>query len=90
MSAICVACAGGVTLGLALLFPGDRTRADSLRLAGRDAAKLAIVAGVMLLVAALLEGFARQLVQDMQMRYILGWSIGALWLLWALLAGRRP
>ena len=43
---------------------------------------------VMLVVAALLEGFARQMVQDMTTRYVLGWGIGLLWLTWILLAGR--
>jgi hypothetical protein len=42
----------------------------------------------MLVVAALLEGFLRQLVQDRAARYAIGWGIGAFWLAWALLAGR--
>ena len=88
LSAICIACGGGVQLGAALLFPGRRSRSAALRLAGRDAVKLALVAAVMLVVAALLEGFARQMVQDMTTRYVLGWGIGLLWLTWILLAGR--
>lgn len=89
ISAICIACAGGVQLGSAVLFPGDRRRAEALRLAGRDAAKLGIIAALMLVCAAFLEGFARQLVQGMEARFILGWGVGALWLLWFLGAGRR-
>jgi len=89
LSAICIACAGGVQLGSAVLFPGRRTRAEALRHAGRDAAKLALIAALMLVVAALLEGFARQLVQDLSSRAILGWSIGALWLIWVLFTGRK-
>lgn len=89
LSAICIACAGGLQLGAAVLFPGAHSRAEALRLAGRDAAKLALVAALMLVVAALLEGFARQLVQDLATRALLGWSVGALWLAWVLLAGRR-
>jgi len=90
LAAICIACAGGVQLGAAILFPGDRTRADALRHAGRDAAKLAIVAGLMLLVAAFLEGFVRQLVQERDARLAIGWGIGLAWLAWFALAGRRP
>ncbi|MBB4303988.1 putative membrane protein SpoIIM required for sporulation [Rhodobium orientis] len=90
LSAICVACAGGLLLGAAILFPGERTRRDALRHAGRDAAKLAIVAASMLLVAAFLEGFARQLVQEPATRFALGWGVGLLWLAWAVLAGRSP
>ncbi|MEM9144904.1 MAG: stage II sporulation protein M [Pseudomonadota bacterium] len=89
LSAICIACAGGVQLGAAVLFPGDLRRAEALRLAGRDAVKLAIIAAIMLVAAALLEGFARQLVQSLEARLALGWGVGALWLLWVLVAGRR-
>jgi uncharacterized membrane protein SpoIIM required for sporulation len=72
------------------LFPGARSRSSALRHAGRDAVKLALVAAVMLVAAALLEGFARQMVQDMTTRYAVGWGIGLLWLTWIMLAGRRP
>ncbi|MEO0371543.1 MAG: stage II sporulation protein M, partial [Pseudomonadota bacterium] len=65
-----------------------RTRARALREAGRDATKLALVAALMLVAAALLEGFGRQLVQDMGTRLFIGWGIGALWLAWFALGGR--
>ncbi len=42
----------------------------------------------MLVAAALLEGFGRQLVQSLEWRLIIGWGVGALWLLWFLGAGR--
>ena len=88
LSAICIASGGGLMLGTAVLFPGRFTRKESLRRAGRDAAKLAIVAAIMLVAAAVLEGFFRQLVQDTTYRYLIGWSIGALWLAWFTLGGR--
>jgi len=90
LSAICIACGGGLQLGFAVLFPGQNTRKEALRLAGRDALKLAIVAGLMLFAAAFLEGFGRQLVQDTTTRYMIGWGVGALWLMWFTLAGRVP
>ncbi len=89
IGAIIIATAGGFHLGMAVLFPGQHTRAEALRRAGRDAAKLAILAAFMLVIAALLEGFARQLVTDLQSRLVIGWSIGALWLAYFMLAGRR-
>ncbi len=89
LSAICIAAGGGIQLGAAVLFPGDLRRADALAQAGRDAVKLALVAALMLLVAAGLEGFGRQLIQDRTARIVIGWGIGALWLGWALRAGRR-
>jgi uncharacterized membrane protein SpoIIM required for sporulation len=88
LSAICIAAGGGLQLGAAVLFPGEHSRAEALRLAGRDAVKLALVAALMLIVAALLEGFARQLVQDRSTRLLLGWGIGGLWLAWFALGGR--
>lgn len=89
LSAICIACGGGIQLGAAVLFPGQYTRAESLRIAGRDAAKLAIVAALMLIAAAFLEGFGRQLIQDVDQRLLIGWSIGALWLAWFTLVGKQ-
>ena len=89
MSAICFACAGGARIGLSVLLPGDLTRRDSLRLHGRDAVKLVILAGFMLIVAAFIEGFLRQWVQTPGLRLMIGWGLGALWLAWLTLAGRE-
>ncbi|MBO6729654.1 MAG: stage II sporulation protein M [Maricaulis sp.] len=89
LSAIIIAAGGGFRMGFATLFPGEYSRKDALRIASRDAAKLAIIAAIMLLAAGLLEGFARQLIQNTEMRLLVGWSIGGLWLSWFLLAGRK-
>lgn len=89
LSAIIVAAAAGFRLGSAVLFPGRRTRRDALRYQGRDAVKLALVAAIMLIAAAVLEGFGRQLVQDNTTRLVVGWGIGGLWLAWFTLAGRK-
>lgn len=88
LSAIVIATAGGFRLGLAVLFPGPLRRRDALRREGRDAVLLAILAAFMLLVAGLLEGFARQLIQDAETRMAVGWGIGAFWAGWILLSGR--
>lgn len=89
LSAVAVAAGGGLKLGAALLFPGQRTRRVALKDAAHDAVKLALIAGLMLVVAAVLEGFGRQLVQDTATRYAVGWGVGALWLGWFVLGGRR-
>lgn len=88
ISAIAVAAGGGFRLGLAVLFPGGSTRTERLRAEGRDAVKVVAMAALMLLAAGLLEGFARQMVQDLEMRFIIGWGVGALWLAYFALAGR--
>lgn len=90
LGAIIVACAGGFHLGLAVLFPGQMTRRDALRAAGRDAVKLALLAAFMLVIAAILEGFFRQIVQDAETRIAIGWGMGAFWILYWTLAGRGP
>jgi uncharacterized membrane protein SpoIIM required for sporulation len=90
LSAIAIACAGGLHLGQAVLFPGEVRRRDALRRNSRDAVKLALLAALMLVVAAVLEGFGRQLVQDPQARFALGGAVGLVWLLWLGLAGREP
>ena len=88
LSAIVIATAGGFRLGLAVLFPGPLRRRDALKKEGRDACLLAIVAAIMLIAAGLLEGYARQLVQDINWRIAIGWGIGAAWLCWFLFSGR--
>lgn len=87
LSAIAVACAGGVQLGLAMIAPGRLRRADALRARGPDALCLLALAALMLIAAAILEGFFRQLVNSAELRLIIGWGIGVLWLVW--LSGKR-
>ena len=89
LSAIIIATAGGFRLGLAVLFPGQLTRRAALRQEGKDAAKLAIMAALMLVAAAILEGFGRQLIVDRDTRIVIGWGIGLLWLIYFLRAGRE-
>ena len=89
LSAIAIACAGGARLGLAALLPGDMSRTDALRFHGRDAVKLFLLAGLMLLVAGLVEGVLRQTVTDPETRLTIGWGIGLFWVLWLFLSGRK-
>ncbi len=88
ISAICVACAAGAKIGLAVLLPGEYTRRESLKRQGRDATKLILLASIMLLVAALVEGYLRQWIQSPEWRLGIGWGLGAFWVLWLGLAGR--
>ena len=88
ISAICIACAGGARLGLAGLMPGQLSRKDSLRLHGRDAVKLFLLAGLMLLVAGVVEGVLRQTVTSPEARLLIGWGLGGFWVLWLWRSGR--
>lgn len=89
LAAIAIACAGGARLGLAVLLPGTRTRKEALRHQAHDAVKLAILAALMLIVAAFIEGFLRQLIQDPLWRIAIGWGMGLFWVGWLLLGGRQ-
>lgn len=78
--AITLAGAGGFRIGWALAFPGEFSRLDSLRLAARDATLAMIGVVIMLMLAGLLEGFARQLVGSTAIRYAIGAATGLFWL----------
>lgn len=54
---IFMAGAGGLVMGAALIRPGNRTRGEALRIAGKDAFVLVILSIVMTLLAAPIEGF---------------------------------
>jgi uncharacterized membrane protein SpoIIM required for sporulation len=82
-------CGGaGLSLGGAFAFPGRLGRMESLAQKGRQAGTVAIGAVAMLFVAALLEGFGRQLILDMWLRYLIGGVALILWLVYFTLAGR--
>ncbi|MCA9521136.1 MAG: stage II sporulation protein M [Myxococcales bacterium] len=78
--AISLCGAAGLILGHALLFPGQRPRMQNLGIEGRNAAVLVIGTIPMFLLAGLIEGVLRQLVNDVAVR-------GAVSLLTALLWG---
>jgi uncharacterized membrane protein SpoIIM required for sporulation len=69
LAAVVLCGAGGLVLAEALVFPGRHSRRTNLGLRGRDAAVLFVGAGLLLLVAALVEGVFRQTVHDVHARY---------------------
>ena len=78
LTAIAVSGAGGLMLADAILRPGRRTRIESLRVRGSDALKIAGGAGVMLVIAALLEAFWSPSPLPPKVKFSVG---GGLWLL---------
>ena len=68
--AVAVCGAAGLVLGQSLVFPGTSTRLENLARRGKDAGVLVVGAILMFFVAALLEGFFRQLVTDVSARYL--------------------
>jgi uncharacterized membrane protein SpoIIM required for sporulation len=77
--AVTLAGAAGLSIGWAVVFPGARTRIDAAMHVGRRGAVVMAGVVVMLFVAALLEGFARQLIQADWARYAIAGVSAAFW-----------
>ncbi len=84
---LCGAC--GLVIGQSIVFPGQYTRLDNLTLRGREAAVVVFGALAMLFVAALLEGFFRQLVHALPVRYTVVGVTSLGWLAYFVFAGRK-
>lgn len=78
--AILLAGAAGLHIGRAMAFPGSRSLLDAAAGAGRRAAVVMVGVVLMLLVAATLEGFARQLIDNTPLRLAIGGAMLVLWL----------
>lgn len=89
LSAIILSGAAGLHIGRAVAFPGNRTRIAAASDAGRRGALVMIGVVIMLLVAGLLEGFARQLITHDVARYAIATVMFAFWLGYLTMAGRR-
>ena len=82
--------AAGLRLGASLVFPGRHSRVDSLALEGRHAAVVVIGCIALFLVAGLIEGYFRQLVQDDGVRLSMAAATTLLWTLYFGVLGRPP
>ncbi|UTW56327.1 stage II sporulation protein M [Kordiimonas sp. SCSIO 12610] len=88
ISAIVICGAAGLAISRHYVFPGKLSRMESLAKHGKQAAIVAFGCVMMFFAAGLLEGFARQLVNDDVTRYVIGLTIFALWVLYFSLGGR--
>jgi uncharacterized membrane protein SpoIIM required for sporulation len=77
--AVTLAGAAGLSIGWSAAFPGAYTRLEAIMRTGRRGAIVMAGVVVMLFVAALLEGFARQLVQADAARYAIAAATGVFW-----------
>ncbi|MET1757127.1 stage II sporulation protein M [Novosphingobium sp. RD2P27] len=77
--AILLAGASGLHIGRSMAFPGERSVLTAAAEAGRRAAQVMTGVVLMLVVAALLEGFARQLVDSTPGRLAIGGFMLAAW-----------
>jgi len=88
--AIVLAGAGGFVIGGAVAFPGRRSRLASARESGQKAATIAMGCVLMLIIAAVLEGFGRQLINSDIIRYSIAFGMLLLWFGYFYLPRARP
>ncbi len=77
--AILLAGGAGLHIGRSMAFPGDLSVMEAAAAAGRRSAQVMAGVVLMLVIAAMLEGFARQLIDDTAGRFTVG---GAMLLFW--------
>ncbi|MFV0643054.1 MAG: stage II sporulation protein M [Sphingomonadaceae bacterium] len=80
--AILLAGAAGLHIGRSMAFPGNRSIVSAAADAGRRSAQVMAGVVMMLIVAAFLESFARQLVTDTGARLAIGGTMLTFWLLY--------
>ncbi len=88
--AILLAGASGLHVGRSIAFPGAKGTMQSIREAGQRAATVMTGVVLMLVVAAMLEGFARQLINNTEGRLTVGLSMLAIWLAYFFTFRRDP
>lgn len=86
--ALLICGAGGLALGQAVLLPGPTTRLRNLAATGRSTAPLLLGAVLMFMLAGVLEGVFRQLVQDDTVRYAVAISTALAWCFYFVVIGR--
>lgn len=78
--AILLSGGAGLHVGRAMAFPGERSVLEAAGRAGRRSAQVMAGVVLMLIVAAILEGFARQLVDDTPSRFLIGGFMLFFWI----------
>lgn len=81
--------AAGLRIGTAFAFPGHRSRLTAAAEAGQATGAVMIGVIIMLLCAGLLEGFGRQLIQSMALRFTIGGTMLTFWLSYFYIPRRR-
>ncbi len=89
LTAIFIAGGAGLMLGWAVLNPGDYSRANALKLAGREAFKLLMGVTAMLVVAGIIEGFLSPSMLPNQVKLACAGAIGVAQFSYLFLAGKQ-
>jgi uncharacterized membrane protein SpoIIM required for sporulation len=80
--AILISGAAGLHVGRSMAFPGERSVLAATAEAGQRASQVMAGVVIMLILAALLEGFARQLIDDTFGRLVVGGFMLVFWLVY--------
>lgn len=88
--AILLSGAAGLHIGRAMAFPGERSVMEAAADAGRRASQVMMGVVLMLVVAALLEGFGRQLINNTPGRLGVGGFMLCFWTAYFFLFRRQP
>lgn len=88
--AILLAGGAGLHIGRSMAFPGELSILDAAARAGQRASVVMAGVLIMLAIAGLLEGFARQLIDHTPSRLALGFGMLAFWLVYFFLFRRVP
>lgn len=89
LSCIFIAAGAGMSIGYAIIDPGDLTRTQALKMRGREAAKLVIGIALFLFIAGIIEGFISPSAIPPGFKYATGILTGFLMLAYLFLAGRE-
>lgn len=87
--AILLAGAAGIHVGRSLAFPGAKSHLTAASDAGKRAALVMAGVVIMLICAGLLEGFARQLINNTGGRYLVGGAMLLFWLTYFFVFGGK-
>ena len=90
LSCVFITAGAGTLFGSALLVPGDLSRADALRLRGREAVKLVAGCLPLLVIAGIIEGFISPSELPAALKYGIGLLTGVALYSYLLLVGREP
>lgn len=88
--AILLAGGAGLHIGRSMAFPGERSVMQAAAEAGQRASQVMAGVVLMMVVAAILEGFARQLVDTTSGRFIIGGFMLTFWLAYFYAFRREP
>jgi len=89
LSCIFMAGGAGLLIGSALVMPGDLSRADALKTRGKSAVRLMVGVAVLLVIAAIIEGFISPAPIDPRIKFSIAAITGIALYSYLLLAGRQ-